>query len=118
MVKVGGAVMFTDQGTRSFPRGEGPARERAEVKDGRLRAQPGGVGFPATVWPRGGRGGRVQPDGAGSAPCRGAGGTGNFRGAAICAHLFLKSRVEVMETLSLVIPEIKLHPFSDFVPPM
>lgn len=55
MVKMGGAVMFTDQGTRSFPRGEGPARERAEVKDGRLRAQPGGVGFPATVWPRGGR---------------------------------------------------------------
>lgn len=97
MVKVGGAVMFTDQGTRSFPRGEGPARERAEVKDGRLR---------------------VQPDGAGSAPCRGAGGTGSFRGAAICAHLFLKSRVEVMETLSLVIPKIKLHPFSDFVPPM
>lgn len=52
MVKMGGAVMFTDQGTRSFPRGEGPARERAEVKDGRLRAQHGGVGFPATVWPR------------------------------------------------------------------
>lgn len=114
---MGGAVMFTDQGTRSFPREEGPARE-PEVKDGRLRAQHGGVGFPATVWPRGGRGGRGQPDGAGSAPCRGAGGTGSFRGAAICAHLFLKSRVEVMETLSLVIPKIKLHPFSDFVPPM
>lgn len=77
------------------------------------------MGFSATQFgPRGGRGVGVQPDRAGSAPCRGAGRTGGFQGAVLWAHLFLKSSVEVMETLSLTIPKTKVHPFSDLVPPV